>query len=244
MKTSKRILGISFSLLINVMVGALLFMAVGFDAGISPSIPVISYGVGITALGMAIPELLPTNILAYTFVSVPKESDNPGRPVGKNDMLIVFRWSDIDVDNMPTRDSGGVRISGNLVFLINKTAVEVYMTPSTVNCWNQSTGDTDKKGFIQNLEGEIPGDGLSISEFLENNVNQNLGAIVRFCDGRTPRLFGTPCVPLQFEVEGQNNNEANFSKLTLKSVLPGPVIAHYAGTIPAIDTDSGSGSGV
>jgi hypothetical protein len=235
----KRTISIISSLIFNIALMLIVGVAMGAT---TPEVPLIVGGT-LTAVGVVFPEILPTNILAYTFVSVPKDGANPGRPVGKNDQLIVFRWRDVDVDAMPARDTNGVRITGNLVFLAGRSAVELYITPSTINAFNQSTGDPDKKGFIQNFEGEIPGDGLALNEFLENNVNENLGAILRYCDGRTPRLFGTPCVPLQFEVEGTGNNEMTINKLTMKSILPGPVIAHYSGAIPAIDTDSGSGSG-
>lgn len=209
-----------------------------FELGGVNILPVIFAGIGVV-----LSPYLPEGVLAYTLVSVGKGGNNPGRPVGKRNQIILFNWEDVDVDLMPARDTGGVRITGDLVFLPNKYAIELYVTPSSVNFFDTGEGDADAKGFIQTLEFEKPGDALAFSEFLENNINSNIGAIIRFCDGRTPRLLGTPCVPLQFTSEGQNNNEANKTKITLKSILPGPVIAHYAGAEPPLDTSSGSGGG-
>jgi len=237
---SKKILFIITGFLFTFIATGMITSAFGLEVPIGevnvlPSI--------LAVVGLIVSPYLPVGVLAYTLVSVGKGGANPGRPVGKRDQIILFNWDDVDTDLMPARDTGGVRITGDIVFLANKYAVEVYVTPSSLNFFNTGEGDADAKGFIQTLEFEKPGDALAFDEFLENNINSNLGAIIRFCDGRTPRLLGTPCVPLQMQPEGQNNNEANKVKITLKSTLPGPVIAHYAGAEPPLDTDSGSGSG-
>ena len=239
---SKRIVFMMTAFLIALVSSVIITSSVGIVADVG--------GFNILPVGMAIGGMLvsefvplPGGVLFYTMVSAPKVGSNPGRPVGKKDMVIFFNWDDVDIDLMPARDANGVKITGDLVFKAGKTAIEIYVTPSTVNFSNTGEGEVDGKGWKQKFECERPGDDLVFDEFLENNINSNLGIIVRFCDGRTPRLLGTPCVPLQLMAEGQNNNEANKTKLTLESTLPGPLIAHYFGADPPLDTDSGSGSG-
>jgi hypothetical protein len=178
----------------------------------------------------------------FALASVPKSGSNPGRPRGKNSQIIIFKWDDVLTN--PERDANGVKIAGNLVLNSGAHAIEIYATPSTIKINQTNEGDPDAKGFIQSLVFEHPGDELTLMEFLENNVNENLGCIVREKAGATfAKLLGTPVEPLQFDVEGQDDNEALKSTITLKSVMRGPVIAHYFGTMPTLDSGSGSGSG-
>lgn len=178
--------------------------------------------------------------MSFTMVSVLKEDKNAGRPIGFKDKVILFKWD--DVETMPDRDANGVSISGDLVLCTGCTAIEMYVTPETLKVYDTSEGDPDKKGFLQHLEFEHPGDELAYAEFAENAINENFGAIVRACDGTRTRLLGTPCCPLQFQHEGQNDNEAVTNMVTFESLRRGPKIAHYTGAIPELDSDA-SGSG-
>jgi hypothetical protein len=180
--------------------------------------------------------------MSYTNVSVKKVTNNAGRPTAFKNEIIFFDWD--DVLTLPARDEKGVKITGNLAMKSGKTAFTIYAIPKTVKAYQTSEGDPDKKGFIQNLEFEHPGDELAISEFLENKINENMGAIVQKADGTGKRIIGTPGCPLQFTHEGQNDSEAITNVLKFSSLLRGPVIAHYEGELPALDTDSSSGSGV
>ena len=183
-------------------------------------------------------------ILLYTPVSVPKSGSNPGRPKGKSPNLILFRMS--DVDNFPTRDENGVRSADgqNLTFKAGASAIAVYATPSTIKRNEAGEGDPGAKGWIQKVEFEHPGDELAFEEWKENNINENLGALTYRCDGTGKKIHGTPCTPLQFEVEETDDNEALKSKITLKSVMRGPKSMVYNGDLPALDTDSAGGAGV
>lgn len=180
-------------------------------------------------------------VFAYTLASVSKIGSNPGRPTGKNYNLIIFRWD--DVITLPERDAGGIKIAGDLVLKAGAYAIQIYVTPSSIKISQTNEGDPDAKGYIQSLECAHPGDNQTLEEFLENNVNENLGAIVRekssvlFC-----KLLGTDVEPLQFNVESMDDNENKKSTITLKSILRGPRIAHYYGAIPTLDTGSGSGA--
>ncbi len=178
--------------------------------------------------------------MTYVPVSVPKSGANPGRPKGKNPNIIIFRMD--DVETFPTRDANGVQSEAgkNLALKSGASAIAIYATPSTIKRYDTGEGDPDAKGWIQNLEFEHPGDEVAFEEWKENNINENLGAITYRCDGSAKKLQGTPCEPLQFEVEEQDDNEALKSKVTLKSLMRGAKSMVYLGDLPALDTDSGS----
>lgn len=179
----------------------------------------------------------------YTKVSVlkPVDNNNPGRPVSFKDRVVLFEWD--DVLTVPPRDASGVLISLPLVMKPGKTAIEMYVTPKTLKAYDTSEGDPDKKGYIQHLEFEHPGDELTYAEFSENMINKNLGAIVMKWDGTNKRMLGTPGCPLQFQHEGQNDSEAVTNMVKFASLLRGPKIAHYTASIPELDSDA-SGSGI
>jgi len=180
----------------------------------------------------------------YTMVSVEKSSDNAGAPKGKKDKVIIFRFEDVDTDNYPSRDANGILISDDIDLLSGEHAIELYLTPGTMEITQTTEGEVDSKGTIQQAVLSHPGSALEIEEFLQNNINQNLGMIVQYCDSNNPvKLLGTPCAPLQIEAESTDNNEGDKSMITFKSVMRGYRIAHYEGVIPTLDTDSGSGSG-
>lgn len=178
--------------------------------------------------------------MTYVPVSVPKSGSNPGRPKGKNPNIILFRMN--DVETFPARDANGVKseAGANLVLKPGAHAIAIYATPSTIKRYDTGEGDPDAKGWIQNVEFEHPGDAVEFEEWKENNINENLGAITQRCDGSAKKTHGTPCEPLQFEVEEQDDNEALKSMITLKSLIRGPKSMVYLGDLPALDTDSGS----
>jgi hypothetical protein len=178
--------------------------------------------------------------MSYTRVSVLKVNSNAGRPLSFRDRVVLFAWD--DVETVPARDASGILVAGDIVMAAGKTALEMYVTPKSLKVFDTSEGDPDKKGYIQHLEYEHPGDELAYAEFAENSINVNFGAIVQRCDGTNARLLGTPCCPLQFQHEGQNDSEAVTNMVKFESLLRGPKIAHYTGTIPVLDSD-GSGSG-
>lgn len=177
---------------------------------------------------------------AKTSVLKSATNNNPGRPTSFKDRVVLFEWD--DVLTLPARDANGIKITGNLVMKAGANAIEMYVTPKTLKAFDTSEGDPDKKGFIQHLEFEHPGDELAYAEFAENMINKNLGAIVMKFDGSDKRMMGTPACPLQFQHEGQNDSEAVTNMVKFESLLRGPKVAHYAGTIPTLDNDA-SGSG-
>jgi len=175
----------------------------------------------------------------FAKVSILKKSDNAGRPESFKDRIVLVDTADIL--NFPTRDAKGILMAGvdnNLTVKPDANAIEIYVIPKTLKIANKGEGDADKKGYIQSMEFEHPGDELEFNEFAENCVNKNFVALVSRWDGSRKRLLGTPGCPLQFSDEGQNDSDAITNKIKFESLIRGPRIAHYEGTIPTLDAQA------
>lgn len=192
---------------------------------------------GTTLIGSFV-QLTPVGSLGvYAMVSVPKAGVNIGKPSPKQDKIILFRWSDTVA---PVRDENGIVIAGDLTFNDAATAIEMYATKGTISLKQSSEGDIDAKAWLQELSYDHPGNGLLIDEFLENNLNEYLGALILPYDAAADKtLCGAPEAPLQLEPESNDNKDGNKTAIVLKSVMRGPRAAHYQGAIPALDTDGG-----
>lgn len=187
----------------------------------------------------------------YEMVSVPKKDTNAGRPKGKKKYVVLFNWNDIDEYE---RNPKGVLVT-KFSFKPGKKPIGVYATDKSIKINHSSEGDKDAKGFIHNTEFEHPGTELEIDEFLNNNINEDLGSIVFSCSGQLAKIAGTPCTPQEIDqTEGQDDNEADKTKIVLKSSIRGNTIGRIdKSLIPKtgnaeIDTalgltSSGSGSG-
>ena len=172
---------------------------------------------------------------AYSFVSVPRKSNNAGRASGKKSYIILFRWDDVKTF---TKDEKGVKVTA-FAFAEGKKPIAVYATQSTINIYDTAEGDPDARGFIHHVDFEHPGSEVEFKEFLNNNVNENLGAIVTNCAGDDCKIAGTPCTPLSFSsAEGQDNNEANKTTINLASTLRGDTLGVIAKSlIPVTDNE-------
>ncbi len=170
---------------------------------------------------------------AYSMVSVPRKNKNAGRPTGKKSYIILFRWEDVTTF---TKDEKGVKVTA-FALAEGKTPIAVYATESTINIYDTAEGDPDAMGFIHHVDFEHPGSELEFKEFLNNNVNENLGAIVINCGTDECKIAGTPCKPLGFSTaEGQDNNEANKTTINLATRLRGDTIGEISKTlIPETD---------
>lgn len=172
---------------------------------------------------------------SYNFVSVPKVSNNAGRPGGKKSFIVLFRWA--DVANY-TRDDKGVRVT-EFAMQEGKSPVGVYATGSTINIYHTSEGEDDARGFIHHVDYEHPGTGVEHDEFVNNNINEELGAIVFGCSGDDAKIAGTPCQPLKMaKADSQDSKDGNKNTINLASELRGSTIGHIAKTlIPATDNE-------
>lgn len=172
---------------------------------------------------------------AYSMISVPRKNNNAGRASGKKSYIIIFRWDDIKTF---TKDDKGVKVTA-FEFQEGKKPVAVYATDSTINIYHTAEGDDDARGFIHHVDFDHPGSEVEWDEFVNNNVNENLGAIVINCSGDDCKIAGTPCTPLKMSTaEGQDNNESNKTTVNLASSLRGDTLGHIAKSlIPATDNE-------
>lgn len=172
---------------------------------------------------------------AYSMISVPRKNNNAGRASGKKSYIIIFRWDDVKTF---TKDDKGVKVTA-FEFQEGKKPVAVYATDSTINIYHTAEGDDDARGFIHHVDFDHPGSEVEWDEFVNNNVNENLGAIVINCKGDDCKIAGTPCTPLKMSTaEGQDNNEANKTTVNLASSLRGDTLGRIAKSlIPATDNE-------
>ena len=172
----------------------------------------------------------------YAFISVPRKSNNAGRATGKKNYIVLFRWDDVATF---TKDEKGVRVTA-FQFAESKKPIGIYATQSTINIYDTAEGDPDARGFIHHVDFEVPGSEVEFKEFLNNNVNENLGAIVINCAGSDCKIAGTPCTPLSMSTaEGQDNNEANKTTINLASSLRGDTLGVIAKSlIPLTDDET------
>lgn len=170
----------------------------------------------------------------YAFISVPRKSNNAGRATGKKGYIVLFRWDDVATF---TKDAKGVRVTA-FSFAESKKPIAVYTTQSTINIYDTAEGDPDARGFIHHVDFEHPGSEVEFKEFLNNNVNENLGAIVINCAGDDCKIAGTPCTPLSISTaEGQDNNEANKTTINMASTLRGDTLGVIAKSLIPVTDD-------
>lgn len=170
----------------------------------------------------------------YTLVSVPRKSVNQGRPTPKKKYVIIFDWADV---LSYARDEKNVRVT-DLTFKEGKTPIGVFATSRTINPYSEASGESGQAGYLQHVDFEHPGNDLEFDEFLENNINRELGAIVVPCDGTDARIAGTPCVPLVMTSTGQDNNEAGKHTVQLVSEMISSVLGHISKElIPETDNE-------
>lgn len=170
----------------------------------------------------------------YSMVSVMRKSSNSGRSKGKRSYIILFRWDDVKTYE---RNEKGVRVS-SLKMMDGKKPIGVYATDSTINIYHTSEGEDDARGFIHHVDYEHPGTEEEHDEFLNNNINENLGAIVFGCSGDDAKIAGTPCTPLKMtKADSQDNKEGDKNTINLASTLRGSTIGHIAKSLVPV-TDS------
>lgn len=113
--------------------------------------------------------------------------------------------------------------------------MEIYAIPSTIKVGDKTSGDPDKKGFIHTLEFEHPGSSVEYSQFVNDNVNENLLAIVVYPDLPTDKLLGWPGNPLQLNHEQKDDDKEDSNVIKLESLFAGDKILHFTGPFPATD---------
>lgn len=174
--------------------------------------------------------------MTYVAIDVNKPEKASPALFKPKDKVTFFRHRDVLAH--PARDSKGVYIASNIQMKTNKNMLILYVTPGTIKFSGAAEGDNDARAIMQSISGSHPGYALEIAEFMANNLNENLGATLEFCDGSTPLLFGGECAPLQMSPNVQADGAKLTSDFEAKSTSPGPCIAHYGGTLTyAVDNE-------
>ena len=78
---------------------------------------------------------------------------------------------------------------------------------------------------------------MEFDEFVENNVNEDLGVISIPCDGSECKLAGTKGAPLKFTKDDtEDSAKKRGHAIQLKSLFPAGVLGHIAKSlVPATD---------
>ncbi len=218
-----RIVAILTALLLSVFMGTA--MAYGLEA---PQVAFITVPT-IFTISMVVP--MPGGILAVNYVMVNVDKPDVATPgyQPQKDKITIFRARDVSI--FPSRDSKGIKITNNIVMKSGTNMITLDITEGTLDWKGAAEGDADSRAIIQELNGEVPGYRLELAEFVQNNLNENLYAIIEFCNGDTPLLFGSECSKMQMTPEMAGNKDKTFGKISLKSMKKGPAIAHYYGTM-------------
>lgn len=170
-----------------------------------------------------------------------KKQNNGGAPLPKDKNIILMKVSDLLDGSLPARDADGVTITGNIALKVGVEALGLETTSKSIARNDNSDGETDAKGWIQNLSFIHPGDSKEVNAFVAEWLNEEIIAISKDCgDGKGTRLHGTVCNPLEMTVEEQDDQEGIAKTITLTSSQRGQYkSAHYTGTLPTL---AGAGS--
>ena len=181
-----------------------------------------------------------------TNVSLPKKSGgSPGAPVAKNPNIIIIKVKDLLVaggvmTGWPARDAKGVRLAAAIQLAVGKKAMGIYATPSTIKRNDNSEGDPDAEGFFHNVSFEHPGSSIDKDEVVQQNISEDVILITRdFEDVNGTRVHGTPANPTKMVIEEQDDNEANKTMFTFKSIQRTKYkSAHYNFAMPVLEADA------
>lgn len=180
--------------------------------------------------------------MTYVKVSLPKIKTGAGAPAPKDPNIIIMRAA--DVETMPTRN--GVVAVGNITLKAGKTALAIYLTPRSINRADSTDGDPQDEmaGWLANVGGNRPGNDKHADAWLQEDLNEGHIIITKECgDLEGTRLHGTPCNPLYFTAEGQDNNEGKMTTLTWTQALrTRNKSLHYSGTTPTLADAPDEGS--
>ncbi|WP_288370342.1 hypothetical protein [uncultured Algoriphagus sp.] len=180
--------------------------------------------------------------MTYVKVSLPKIKTGAGAPVPKKPNVKVYRASDVNV--FPGRN--GVVATGNFTLKEGAKGIAIYLTPRSINRADSTDGDPQDEmaGWIATVGGNRPGDDKHASGWLQEDLNEGHILITEECgDGEGKRLHGTPCNPLYFAAEGQDNNEGKMTTLTwTQGQRTRNKSLHWTGEDPPVADDPVEGS--
>ncbi len=175
--------------------------------------------------------------MTYVKVSVAKPGSNLGVGGNKKAEIILFDMDDVLA--YPARDGSGVVSTDNITFNPGAYMIKLYATQHTIEAGHKGEGDPDKKGVIQSVKFEHPGDENAILEFTANWMNRNIGIIIQRCSDTKKKLYGTPCAPLQMVYDAKDTKDTNHTEFTFTSSQKGPIVCDYQGST-TFDTVTGT----
>lgn len=152
----------------------------------------------------------------YSMVSVPRGSNNQGKPEGKKNIIILF---DFDKVGTYTRDAKDVTVTA-FSMAQSVTPIGIFVDENTIDAGDAAEGDNYARGFLHHVNFQHPGTDLAFAEFKAANINANLGAIIVKCDPTvtTAKIYGTPCAPLKMKKADEvDTNEAHRNEVELQT---------------------------
>lgn len=168
--------------------------------------------------------------MPYLKKSVYRAPGNPGRGITPLDRLRLIDVEDIAY--MPLADDKGVVLEGDIILKPNRYAIDIYMTPGTIEITDPADGDTDQVGFTPSVKFNHPGNKQEVREFKVNNINTKFIVIVNYCSGEASDLIGTLCNPVRMTPSYTGNKDGNTNEFTFTQINKGEGIFIYRGTIP------------
>lgn len=148
----------------------------------------------------------------------------------KGEITVVYV---ADIIDFPTRDSGKVKMLGNIVLKAGAKMEKLYLTPDTQKLTQEITGDFDYEAFIKKAEGIYPGNPIEIREFIANNLGVDVVLVFgEGCGENTGDVLGSPCNPMR--LKGNYSNDKDGVKNTMMyehAINDNEVIGSYAGEV-------------
>ena len=88
------------------------------------------------------------------------------------------------------------------------------------------------KTIKQKFEGWSPGDGLELSEYVQNNLGIDMGILADNCTDGVKRLYGTPCAPMKLKAEQTDDSSGRGITLAYEQSVGSKFVpAHYDGNV-------------
>jgi hypothetical protein len=178
-----------------------------------------------------------TTKMTYVKTNVLKPGDNKGAGGNKKDTVILFDMDDVQV--FPDRDASRVLITDNLVMKAGAYMIKLYATVTSIVGGDNSEGDLDAEGFVQNFVFDHPGSAKDIREFKANWLSRNIGILVQKCGETDFDLYGTPCAPMRIVTKWEDTKDKNVHAFTFKSMKSPYPVAIYQGNA-VFDTVTGT----
>ncbi len=168
--------------------------------------------------------------MPYIKQSIYRPEGNPGIGVQVRDLLCLVDVDDIQY--MPARNDKGVVIEDDIVLKPNAYAINIYMTPGTVEITSAAEGDTDQIGFTPQVKFNHPGNTQQVREFKANAINRKYIVIMRYCSGKPADIIGSLCNPCKLTPSYTGNKDSSVNEMTFVQTSKGEDIGIYMGTIP------------